>query len=506
MQFCENFSSLRNAGFPLVWVMTHEGERLCETLAATSQARIVRWDVSRGLAQLTGSAQERGQVAGGEGDPLSPVTYATKSQDAPVVLALNFHWFLRGPEIVQALANAALVLRTTGATFVIVSPVCEIPTELERLVTIIEFALPTVDDLAQLAGSLADECERRGGKKLAAASVQAVDAARGLTQFEAENAMALALATTGRFTPETIWERKADMVRRNGKLGVYRGGERFASIGGLDALKAFALRALKTRATGKARSRGVLLVGVPGAGKSTFAKALGAEVGLPTLTLSLGSLFGSLVGESEKNMDGVLGTIDAMAPVILFIDEIEKGMSGAGSSGSTTDGGTTQRVFGRFLSWLQDHESEVFVVATSNDVTALPPEFTRAGRWDKLYFVDLPCADERKAIWKIKLAEFGHATNATDPSTGIDDAGWTGAEIEACCRLAVTEGNSVAEQARDTVPLSASAAEKIDALRRWAAGRAVCATRGGRFQVRDESAKPTWGVRTTEASDIQMRC
>src|SRR4051795_6407675 len=203
------------------------------------------------------------------------------------------------------------------------------------------------------------------------------------------------------------------MMKKSGLLTLHRGGESFADLGGLDALKGFTRKALGRR-RGSVRARGVLLLGVPGTGKSAFAKALGNETGRPTLVLDVGSLMGSLVGQTEERTRLALLIVDAMAPAVLFVDEIEKALAGVQSSGQT-DSGVSARMFGSMLSWLSDHESDVFVVATSNDISKLPPEFSRAERWDGTFFLDLPGDLEKGVIWRMYMDKYGLDGNQPRP-------------------------------------------------------------------------------------------
>jgi len=268
---------------------------------------------------------------------------------------------------------------------VVLSPVVQVPVELEKSFAVIEHALPDRAQLESIARAVATEPgELPEGDALKCV----LDAAAGLTRVEAENALALSLVRHKRITPQTLWELKAQALKKNGLLTLHRGGERFADLGGLDALKRFCLRALRPDVPANARPRGLLLLGVPGSGKSAFAKALGNETGRPTLTLDFGSLLGSLVGQSEANLRSALRTIDAMGPSVVFCDEIEKALAGAAGSG-VGDSGVGQRMFGTLLSWLSDHESDAFVIATANDISKLPPEFARAERFDGVFFLDL---------------------------------------------------------------------------------------------------------------------
>ncbi|MFH5804351.1 ATP-binding protein [Alienimonas sp. DA493] len=225
-----------------------------------------------------------------------------------------------------------------------------------------------------------------------------------------------------------------------------------------------------------------MLLGPPGTGKSAFAKALGSEVGRPTLSLDIGGLMGSLVGQSEENTRRALATVEAMSPCIIFVDEIEKAL--AGTSGGQQDSGVGTRMLGTLLSWLADRPRGVFAVATSNDASRLPAELTRSGRFDATFFLDLPAAGERSQIWDRYRAEYGIAAD----DTPAGDDGWTGAEIESCCRLSALLGVSLAEAGRYVVPVSESGREQLAKLRRWASGRCLNAEGGGPYRVRTEQS------------------
>jgi SpoVK/Ycf46/Vps4 family AAA+-type ATPase len=274
------------------------------------------------------------------------------------------------------------------------------------------------------------------------------------------------------------------MLKKSGLLTLHRGGEAFADLGGLDALKAFSKRALGNR-KGSVRARGVLLLGVPGTGKSAFAKALGNETGRPTLVLDVGALMGSLVGQTEANIRQALRIADAMAPSILFVDEIEKALAGVQSSGQT-DSGVSARLFGTFLTWLSDHESDVFVVATSNDISKLPPEFSRAERWDGTFFLDLPGRREKDAIWRLYMEKYGLDPEQYWPL----DESWTGAEVKAACRLSALLEVPLVEAAENIVPIATTAGESVERLRNWASGRCLAADRPGIYTRNSSGSIP----------------
>ena len=241
----------------------------------------------------------------------------------------------------------------------------------------------------------------------------------------------------------------------------------------------------EARAYGLPSPKGLLIVGIPGTGKSLTAKATASVFQRPLLKLDAGRLFAGIVGQSESNLRSVIATVEAIAPCVLWIDELEKGFSGSRSSAST-DGGTSARVFGSFLSWLQDRQSPVFVVATANDVTQLPPELLRKGRFDELFFVDLPNQEEREAIWKIQIAKFGRKPDDFEVvQLARATEGLTGSEIEQLFIDALHEAFngrkeptdlSVALLLNDFMPLSKLMSEQIDGLRKWAKGRARRAT------------------------------
>ena len=223
-----------------------------------------------------------------------------------------------------------------------------------------------------------------------------LDAAAGLTRLEAENAFSLSLVRQGRIEPEAIWELKAGMLKKSGLMQLYHGEEDFNSLGGLENLKSFTKRCLlqPNRDNLLKRPRGVLLLGVPGTGKSAFAKCLGRETGRPTLVLDIGALMGSLVGQTEANIRRALQIADAMSPCILFVDELEKALSGAAGSGQS-DSGVSSRLFGTLLSWMNDHTSNVYLIATCNDISKMPPELTRPNALTESSFLTFQVASKK---------------------------------------------------------------------------------------------------------------
>ncbi len=498
MTLAERLSEHVRAAFSGIYVRSHEHDDAIAEVARLCRDQgwsLATWDIDRGLA-LAGRPDAPGP-ASGAADPLAAIrslaAMATPEGTAILVLR-NFHRFLGSPEIVQALDTRIAAGKRDRTFIVILAPVVQVPAELEKLFVVLEHDLPGPDQLESIARGVAtDPGELPEGEGLAAV----LDASAGLTRAEAENAFSLSLVRHGRLAPEVLWELKGHALKKAGLLSLHRGGESFADLGGLTALKAFCSRALRPGRAAGARARGILLLGVPGTGKSMFAKALGNETGRPTLVLDVGALMGSLVGQTEQRVREALKAVDAMAPCIVFCDETEKALSGA-QSGGQGDSGVGVRLFGALLSWLSDHESDAFFVGTCNDVSKLPPEFSRAERFDAVYFLDLPGAAEKEPIWRMYLEKFGLDPAQRRPQ----DRDWTGAEIRSCCRLAALLDVPLVEAAANVVPVAVTAGESVERLRSWAAGRCLSAERPGLYTRANEMAiKPGRNVRRDPSSN-----
>jgi hypothetical protein len=472
MTLSERLSEYVRACFTGLWIESHEhADALAEISLLCSQQswRLATWDIEQGLS-VPGTSGSSPVAA----DPLSAVQALSglSQPDGTTLLVLqNFHRFLQSAEVVQTLSRQILSGKQTRSFIVILSPVLAIPVELDKLFVTLEHALPTRDQLTEIARGIGTE---EGDLPRGAQLEVLLDAAGGLTRYEAEGAFSLSLVRHGRITPEAVWELKCQALRKSGLLSLYRGQETFESLGGLSALKAFCRRSL-LRSQGVTQPRGVLLLGVPGVGKTAFAKALGTETGRPTLCLDIGGLMGSLVGQTEQNIRQALRIADAMAPCVLFIDEVEKALSGIGGSG---DSGVSSRLFGSLLTWMNDHTSDVYLVATCNDISRLPPEFSRAERFDGIFFLNLPGQADREAIWRLYLTQFGLDPEQARP----DDQQWTGAEIRACCRLAALLDLPLVQAAQNVVPVAVTAAESVDRLKTWASGRCLSADLPGIYR------------------------
>ena len=497
MTLAERLSEYVRAAFSGLYVHSHEHDDAIAEIARLCRDQgwsLATWDIDRGLA-LAGHAEGSGIVPGAA-DPLAAIrslpALATPEGTAILVLR-NFHRFLGSPEVVQALDTQLAAGKQARTFVVILSPVVNVPVELEKLFVVVEHDLPGRDQLGAIARGVATEPrELPEGEGLDAV----LDAAAGLTRVEAENAFSLSLVRHNKLAPDVLWEIKSGTLKKSGLLTLHRGGETFADLGGLDALKSFCARALRPGRPEGVRARGVLALGPPGSGKSAFAKALGAETGRPTLILDVGSLLGSLVGQSEANIRQALRQVDAMSPCVVMVDEVEKALAGA--SGSSGDSGVSARLFGTLLSWLNDRASDSFVVCTANDISRLPPEFARSERFDATFFLDLPGPEEKRAIWRMYRQKYGLDASQRQPE-GRD---WTPAEVKSCCRLAALLDVPLAEAAQNIVPVAVTSGEAVERLRSWAAGRCLSADRPGLYtRAVEVAAKPGRNVRRDPSSN-----
>ena len=489
MSLVSQLNDYINAAFSGLWVQTvepDEAERELVEHARRQGWTLAVWDIARGLRFPADSNATVPEV----NDPLavlkalptlvpqiSTSRNAAEAEHTTLLVLPNFHRFLNSAENVQTLFEQLVAGKQRRTFVVVLSPVVTLPVELERAFVIVDHELPTQDQLGAIATEvMADHSE---GLPTDRAWQALLEAAAGLTRAEAEGAFALSLARHDALRPEVIWDLKAQTLRKLNLLTLHRGREDFASLGGLSALKDFCRRALQPGRSVK--PRGALLLSPPGCGKSVFCRALGNETGRPVLTLDIGSLMGGLVGDTERNVRQALKIADAMSPCVLYCDELEKGLSGVGGSG---DSGVSTRLFGTLLSWLADHTSDVFFLGTANDISRLPAEVPRAERLAAVFFVDLPGAAERQAIWQLYRRQYDIAAQQPIPA----DTDWTGAEIKSCCRLSALLDVSLTEAARNVVPVAHTAVEAVTNLRQWASGRCLSADRPGLYVHRADSA------------------
>jgi ATP-dependent 26S proteasome regulatory subunit len=494
--------TLIRARYPIIYVVSWEEHRVEEALrriAAERGRQLFAWTITQGFGGSVGArdAQTR--------DPLAALDYVLRSSDQAVYVLKDFHAFIGDYNVTRRLRDLTAHLKNSLKSLVILSPTLKLPSEIEKEVTVVDFALPSYEDLGKLLDEVVRVKRSDSGVDvdlLPEEREAVLKAAQGLTLMEAENVFAKSLVEKHTFDVDVILTEKEQIIRKSGILEYYPADESMASVGGLDLLKdwlqkrtvAFTDRA---RDFGLPEPKGILLIGVQGCGKSLSAKAIGAEWRLPMLRLDIGKVFAGLVGASEENMRKAIRVAESVAPCILWLDELEKGLSGTQSSGST-DGGTTSRVFSTFLTWLQEKTVPVFVVATANNVEALPPELLRKGRFDEIFFIDLPAHAERQEIFRIHLRKRKRDPAAFDAAALAEAApGFSGAEIEQVVVEALYDafdrgGDLVMDDLRKaiqaTVPLAVTMREKIDDLRDWAATRARMTSSAPSESVEDLTA------------------
>jgi AAA+ superfamily predicted ATPase len=487
-----NLAIYLQAGYPGIAIVTSEETRAEAEIAAVCKSlnrHLLAWSSTEGLVDV---AESRVTSCP---DPLDAVQllegmFAQREPRFVVLFRdLQLHLDQTDPMLIRRIKDMVRVAKANGHTLVLSGCRLSLPHELEHEITSIDLELPDTSALANVLDAITAATE---GLDTPEPEIReaAIRNALGLTTTEAENVFALSIVESGGIDPQIIAREKARALKKNGLMEIVESTTPLEQIGGLENLKQWLMRrggafgdAAKTY--GLPAPKGLLIVGIPGTGKSLTARATASAFGLPLLRLDMGRVFGGIVGQSEANLRSVIHTAEAIAPCVLWIDEIEKGFSGSKSSGGT-DGGTSSRVFGSFLTWMQEKQKPVFVVATANDVTQLPPEFLRKGRFDEMFFVDLPDLTERTQIWNIVIQRHGRKPEDFD-TTAMSKAAdqFTGAEIEAAFVEALHEGYfenreptdlDLADAITRSVPLAKLMDGQINSLRTWAKGRAREAT------------------------------
>jgi len=443
------------AGYPALAVITHEPQRAELILRqGCDHWRFHAWDCMRGTRDLADNA-----VVNDTTDPLEAVRALDSARDT-VLIAHNLHLFMDSPEVTQAIVNGSQRWKALGSCLVLIAPALHLRPELEKVFTILDMPLPDPEALLAMQAELGQSVD-------IAADPHAAAAAKGLTEAEAEAAFALSLIRRGSFSARFIADLKAQALRKTGLLEYWEPAD-INQVGGLDNLKAFIRNRVPSLqgAPGLPRLKSILLVGIPGCGKSLTCKAVASMLDWPLVRLDIGNLKGSLVGESERRMREATKVIDAFGQAVVWCDEIEKAFAGTRSSGMT-DGGASAGMLSHWLTWMQETTSPVLVIATANTVSALPPEFLRAGRWDALFFVDLPTRSERAEILTIMNAKYS-AKIPLAYAEMLD--GFSGSEIEQVVKDSLFDG--IDEAVKSLVPLSRTMHEEVSALRNWARSRA----------------------------------
>lgn len=510
--FKESLALLFAARFPILYVESFEEDRVLEAVQAVAGGENIRktprpvfvWSITRGFVAPDGSSQS------GTTEPRKALEWLARQEQPGVFVMLDLHAHLgeqhrpADPAVVRLVRDVSTSFASGGAprALVIVAPVLRIPPELDKDIALIDFPLPDEQEIRVVLDGMIEanttgesririDVDNLGRERLAKAAL-------GLTLHEATNAFARAMVDDGVLSNDdvrVVLEEKKQAIRKAGLLEFITVDLSLDDVGGLQNLKRWLDKRNNSwmeeaASYGIPAPKGVLMTGIPGCGKSLTAKAVAAAWELPLLRLDIGKVFAGLVGSSEQNMRSAMRTAEATAPCILWLDEIEKGFSGIDGGG---DSGTSSRVFGSFLTWMQEKTAPVFVIATANKVDHLPPEFLRKGRFDEIFFIDLPTTNERRDIWELHLGKRPSSRTVDgQPFTAelVDrlaelSEGYSGAEIEHAVVAALFDAyaerralqTADLERALDNmVPLSVTQAENIAAVRSWAATRAVAAT------------------------------
>jgi SpoVK/Ycf46/Vps4 family AAA+-type ATPase len=499
MNFEAELNLTLRARYPLIYIPSAEEERVEAVIANVAKSlgrSIFVWDF------VDGYQSNPNDAGAGKRNPLQALEFVDKIPKGAVFVLRDFDRFLDDVAIARKLKNLARKLKSEAQNIIVLASQINIPDSLSEFFSILEFPLPNASDLRTEIEQIAlDVCYANPSCDIQLTK-QAIDdlvrAGQGLSLEKMRRVLAKAIAEHGRLRPEDvelILEEKRQSIRQTQILEFYPSTTEISDIGGLDNLKEWLLRrgssfSDRARKYGLPHPRGLLLAGIQGTGKSLTAKAISHHWHLPLLRLDVGRLFAGLVGESESRTRQMIQLAEALSPCVLWIDEIDKAFAGADGRG---DSGTTNRVFGTFLTWMAEKTSPVFVVATANNIRTLPPELLRKGRFDEVFFVGLPSQEERSQIFSVHLGKYRpHNTRAYDVDRlAYETPDFSGAEIEQGIIEAMHIGFSqnrdfttddILEAASQIVPLAQTAQQEIQVLQEWAAsGKARLASRQNVF-------------------------
>ena len=501
------------AYYPVLYLTSYEYDRTKQKIegivnilrSENKNVRLFNWNCVDGLRLIEGVTQFLVKNRDGEEivEPEETLKYILNDRESSkdIFVLEDFNNYIEEENVKFYIRSIAEKARHTNSHAIVLSAVYKLPIELEKYVTVLNIPLPNRGDMEKTLGVVERQCKINLTIEM---RNRMVDAALGMTSMEADLAFCLAAVKDdlGENAPYTVSSEKEQIIRKSGILDYFPKNENLKDVGGMEVLKDWLFKRKKAYEK-KARDfdlqepKGLLLLGVPGCGKSLTAKTIASFWNMPLLRLDIGKVFQGVVGSSEDNIRKAIATAEAVAPCVLWIDEIEKGLTGVQSSG-VTDGGVTSRIFSTILTWMQEKTSPVFVVATANNINLLPPELLRKGRFDEIFFVDLPSQKERENIFAIHLKKKGQ-----DPSQypmemlGKKTEGFNGAEIEECIKEAMfaayveapdtpqLQSKHLVDAISKTVPLSTTMKEQIAALRNWAATRAKNAS----IIVREEEQK-----------------
>lgn len=497
MNASQEIEVLIRAKYPILYIVSWEERRVEDALSTISKGlarTLYSWSITQGMrppVPRDGGSNKPSTLPG----ELEALAVVHEAPDRSVFLLKDFHPYMKDYRVIRLLRDLAVRLRGRSQTLILMGPTLSLPPDLEKDISVVDFPLPEAAEIEATVDKVIAAVKDNPNIDVTMEPLQReqlVKSAQGLTLDEIESVFARSLVEHKRFDLDSVLEEKQQIIRKSGLLEYYAPDSNLKDVGGLDLLKAWLHRREKSftddaRKFGIPAPKGILLLGVQGCGKSLTAKAVGAQWNLPILKLDVGRIFGSLVGQSEENIRKAIKVAESVAPCILWADELEKGFAGMSGSG-VSDSGTTARVFSTFLTWMQDKTAPVFLIATANDVTALPPEMLRKGRFDEIFFVDLPDEDEREQIISIHLAK-RHRELAAFKLKALAKAmdGFSGAEIEqviiGALYIAYDAGRELQQkdiiaEAKSIVPLSVMMREDIDELRTWAELRARPASKG----------------------------
>ena len=500
------------AGYPLICIQTAEEQRaeveIANSVFATGvgRLRLYVWSASEGMYDVRTPAAVNANIK----DATAALNHLKTAREAKCVYIFKDLHPYYIPPVVRLLRDIARDFKQIQSTLIVLTPVQKIPAELTRDMVVMDFDLPNQGQIGSIWNRLHTTYkDKLAGKGLIIGDDEherIVSAAMGLTSNEAENAFSKAIVDgigTGTKVSDLVLKEKALAVKKSGILEYFETTENLNSIGGLDVLKKW-LQKRKRALTKKAREfglpvpKGILLTGIPGSGKSLSAKAASSIMEVPLIRFDIARVFAGLVGQSEENMRNALQTIDAMGPCVLWIDEMEKAFAGAGGSGSN-DGGVTRRIFGNFLTWMQEKTTPSFIVATTNSIAGIPPEMLRRGRFDENFFVGLPNDAERAAIFAIHLSKRKRAPEKYDIAGLVGRSrGFTGAELE----YAVIDGmftafdkdrelatQDIVQGIESTNPVSKAFADQLKEMINWAENNAVNASLPGQGNVEGQGGR-----------------
>jgi SpoVK/Ycf46/Vps4 family AAA+-type ATPase len=485
----EELNILIQAQYPLIYLVTAEEDRAEKEIAKIAQLKqqprkLYVWTLTHGMV-------EHGQARTTQHNTISPeaaIEWTTRHKEPAIFVFKDLHPFKDSPAVTRWLRDAIASFQGTQKVIVLMSPVQQVPIELEKEVVVLDFALP---DLTALDRVLTQQLDQNRQNRLSSdGREKLLKASLGLTKDEAEKVYRKAYVKRGKITEaevDIVLSEKKQLIRRNGILEFIEEDETIDAVGGLDELKGWLVQRSdafteRARTYGLPQPKGMLILGIPGCGKSLIAKTTSRLWGLPLLRLDMGRVYdGSTVGRSEANLRGALKTAESISPAILFIDELDKAFAGTAGSGDS-DGGTSSRIFGSFLTWMQEKTSPIFVMATANRVEKLPGEFLRKGRFDEIFFVDLPTQSEREAVFSIHLSKRKRDIQRFDLEQLAKVAdGFSGAEIEQVLIAAMYDAFAqnreftqldIIAAIKATLPLSRTMTEQVTALRDWARQRA----------------------------------